>query len=88
MSAFYKRSSLTQAVECDGEWVILHISNDTITKLNDTAGSIWAVLNKSMTARQLILSVSDQDENMLDVSIDDVELFLEHLVQMGLVEKL
>jgi hypothetical protein len=88
MNVFYKRSSLTQAVECDGEWVIMHVSNDTITKLNNTAGSIWAVLNKSMTAKQLMISVSDHNEDMMDVSIGDVELFLEHLVQIGLVEKL
>jgi hypothetical protein len=87
MSTLYKRSSWTQAVECEGEWVILHVNHDTITKLNDRAGLIWALLNKSMTVNQLMLLAGNQNEPMMEVSAADVEVLLEQLVQIGLVEK-
>jgi hypothetical protein len=87
MSTLYKRSSLAQAVECEGEWVIIQVRNDTITKLNDAAGSVWSLLYKSMTVNQLLLFAGIQNDPMMEASAADVEVLLEHLVQIGLVEK-
>ncbi|MCU6794214.1 MULTISPECIES: PqqD family protein [Paenibacillus] len=87
MNTLYKRSSLTQAVECEGEWVIIHVSHDTITKLNDTAGSLWAMLNKSMTVNQLVALASSHNMPLTEVAAADIEMLLEQLVHIGLVEK-
>jgi hypothetical protein len=76
------------ATEFDGEWIILNTDNYTVTKLNEVGGICWSLLNEAQTVDTLSQSLIR--EMSFETSIEevkkDVQEFLSHLVECGLIQ--
>jgi hypothetical protein len=88
MTTQYIQTANCDATVLDGEWIILNTNQYTITKLNDIGGFCWSLLNESQTAESLAKSIFEQfptAEGKQQVK-HDIEGFLEHLLQCGLIQ--
>lgn len=84
MTTYIRKTDL-DAVEMEGSWVILHPSDYTVTKLNGIGGECWSLLKE----RQSVCSLRKEIQRHYDVPDDvaerDIEDFLEHMLNTGLV---
>lgn len=83
----YRWSDSAESVEMDGQWVILHAEQQTMTKLNELGGWIWENLKDGAVVGDLIAQVVDTFEVTADVAQQDVLSFLESLREIGVIEE-
>ncbi|QOR65459.1 PqqD family protein [Cytobacillus suaedae] len=83
----YIRKDEIDAVELDGEWIILNSFNYTITTLNNMGGFCWSLLNNACTVQDIVQSIKHQFmlEKVESVE-EDIEAFLEDLIECGLIK--
>jgi hypothetical protein len=87
MTHFIQKGNV-EAIELDGEWIILNTEQYTITKLNGVGGLCWSLLNKIQTVETLTNSLVEEYkavQNKEQVK-QDVEEFLSNLSECGLIE--
>ncbi|MGG4489200.1 PqqD family protein [Metabacillus idriensis] len=84
MTAYYKQASDCETVEIDGEWMILHSGQFTITKLNEMGGYCWSLLKDPHTLDELILSYIAEFNNTN--AENELQCFLKELEKCGLIE--
>ncbi|TVY05659.1 PqqD family protein [Paenibacillus cremeus] len=74
------------AIELEGEWIILNTSDYTVTNLNEVGGYCWSLLNEAQTVASLARAIQGKYEWVSEESVDaDLEQFLSDLKQCGLI---
>jgi hypothetical protein len=84
----YIQKENCEATELDGEWIVLNVTQCTITKLNDVGGHCWSLLKEAQNAETLTKSLLEkfsaiEDTHQVRKEIDE---FLNNLVQYGLID--
>jgi hypothetical protein len=82
----YVRRNNYEAVQLDGEWIILNTDDYTITKLNDVGGFCWSLLHDAQSLHSLIGAVQERYETASDSVEMDMETFLNEMLQCGLLK--
>lgn len=82
----YIRSTQSEAVEMDDEWVILHADRFTVTKLNEVGGVIWSLLGEPQTVQSLSNELRKEYDIPEETAREDVEHFLAKLTDIGLIQ--
>lgn len=81
----YRWNENVEAIEMEGQWVLLHAEHNTITKLNETGGFIWSLLQQGEDVKQVIDAVTNRfDVNRIQAQMD-VEAFLSELKQVDVI---
>ncbi|WP_035206555.1 PqqD family protein [Metabacillus indicus] len=83
MTITYKQAPDCETVEVDGEWIILHTENFTVTKLNESGGLCWSLLKEKTSAGALLKSIRPFSAHYTET---DIQLFLDELTSCGLIE--
>jgi hypothetical protein len=86
MTACYVRRNPYEAIQLDGEWIILNTDDYTVTQLNEMGGFCWSMLNQTQTLQSLIEAVHDKYESVNETVEEDIEAFLSDLVRCGLLK--
>lgn len=81
----YTRKSNYETTHFDDEWIVLNTDNYTLTKLNETGGFCWSLLNEVQTVESLSNFIVHNYGAEFDHVKEDVELFLKDLLKCGLV---
>lgn len=76
----------TEAVEMDGEWIVLDAQKYLVTKLNDVGGWIYTRIKEGDTLEMLVQSMIEEYDISEEQSQSDILVFVEQLIQCGLVE--
>ncbi len=87
MSDEFIRCKDVEVIEIEGEFVILHVIDYKVTKLNSIGGYIWALLEQRMTREKIVARLRRQYDVSVPIASRDVALFLDELVRIGLVER-
>ncbi|NYE03873.1 hypothetical protein F4694_000592 [Bacillus niacini] len=82
----YIRKSTFETVHFDGEVIILNTDNYTLTKLNETGGFCWSLLNESQSVESLRESIFRHFETENNNVQGDIEVFLEGLLECDLIK--
>ncbi|MCL6633939.1 MAG: PqqD family protein [Alicyclobacillus herbarius] len=82
----YCRSRDVEAVEMDGEWLILHTRHFTVTRLNEAGGWIWDQLRQPRSALDLAADLATVYEVSTTQALSDVGAFLAQLQAAELIE--
>jgi hypothetical protein len=82
----YIKKSDYETAHFDDEWIVLNTDNYTVTKLNETGGFCWSLLDKPQTVEALCDDVQQKfGADSKDVK-EDVEAFLADLLKCGLID--
>lgn len=82
----YRWSPNVESVEMDGEWIILHAENHTITKLNNMGGWIWSKIGEGVSNQTLLKLIEDEYDVSPEQARKDLTSFLSDLIDAGIVE--
>lgn len=82
----WKCINYAEAVELDGEWIVLDAEKYLVTKLNEIGGYIYTSLQKGSELQDIVQSISEQYEVPYEEAHRDSLAFIQHLVDCGLVE--
>ncbi|OBZ17243.1 PqqD family protein [Bacillus sp. FJAT-26390] len=74
-----------ETAELDGEWLLLNIDTHAITKVNELGGFIWSILPEYPTVAELAEKVRTEYDVEMEVVLDDVQAFVEMLIEAGLL---
>jgi hypothetical protein len=70
----YRWNKSVEAIEMDGDWVILHANHNTITRLNRTGGVIWSLLQDAADVESIVSTLTNEyDVEPNQVASDVVE---------------
>ncbi|MEX2461056.1 MAG: PqqD family protein [Paenibacillaceae bacterium] len=86
MIAYYVRRNQYEAIQMDGEWIILNTDDYTVTQLNEIGGFCWSLLHQTQTLQSLIQAVHDKYEMVSEDVERDIEVFLSDLIKCGLLK--
>ncbi|MCR8635417.1 PqqD family protein [Paenibacillus radicis (ex Xue et al. 2023)] len=86
MKPLYVQTSNCEAVELDGEWIILNTDEFTVTKLNEMGGFCWSLLSQSQSIFSMIEAIHDHYELDDNKAEQDMEAFLADMMKYGLVQ--
>jgi hypothetical protein len=75
-----------EAMEMDGEWVLLNPETCTITKLNELGGLIWSMLQREEDLPAIGRALMAEYEIEEAVAREDLSRFLDSLEAVGLIE--
>lgn len=81
----YIQKAEYETTQLDDEWIILDADAFTVTKLNNTGGFCWKLLRQSQTVESIMISLEREHSLVEKVERKDIELFLNKLIQCGLV---
>ncbi|WEK54946.1 MAG: PqqD family protein [Candidatus Cohnella colombiensis] len=86
MSTMYLKNEKIEAMEMDGQLLLLNPDCLSVTKVNEVGGFIWSYLNESVTIDYLEQRILQQYEGIEPIQVEqDVRRFLDHLIRIGLV---
>ncbi|WP_138751353.1 PqqD family protein [Paenibacillus sinopodophylli] len=74
-----------ETAELDGEWLLLNINTHAITKVNELGGYIWSILPEYPTVTELAEKVHSEYGVEMEVVLNDVQAFVEMLIEAGLI---
>jgi hypothetical protein len=75
-----------EAMEMDGEWVLLNPETCTITKLNELGGLIWSMLQREEELPAIGRAIMAEYDIEEAVAREDLSRFLDSLQAVGLIE--
>jgi hypothetical protein len=81
----YVRSTDSDAVEFDQEWIILHPDQFTVTKVNEVGGICWSLLHEPQTVQSLAGHITEQYDITGQEAEQDVGQFLQRMKEIGLI---
>ena len=81
----YRWNENVEAIEMEGQWILLHAEHNTITKLNETGGFIWSLLQQGEDVKQVIDAVTSRFDVNRNQAQMDVESFLSELKQVDAI---
>lgn len=82
----YVRKSEADAVELDGEWIILNMEEYTVTTINEVGGFCWELLRDKQTPESITQAVMEAYHTEGETIESDIHAFLDHLNRCGLLE--
>ncbi len=82
----WKCADHTEAVEMEGEWVVLDSEKYLITKLNEVGGWIYSRIQAGDTLEILVQAMSSEYDISEEQAKQDILVFVDQLVQCGLIE--
>lgn len=82
----WKTAAHTDAVELDGEWVLLDSQRYVVTKLNAVGGWIWSRLKEGATLEMLVIDLVSEYEIDEAAARTDITAFVERLSESGMIE--
>ncbi len=82
----WKTAAHTDAVELDGEWVLLDSQSYVVTKLNAVGGLIWSRLKEGATLEMLVIDLISEYDIEPDTARADITAFVNRLSESGLIE--
>ncbi|QSO45460.1 PqqD family protein [Alicyclobacillus mengziensis] len=85
MTVQYRWNQDVEAVEIEGEWIILHANHHTITKINGTGGVIWSLLERGNDVDTIIQALTEEFDVDAVHAASDVETFLGELRKVDVV---
>jgi hypothetical protein len=86
MRKVYRQCNNVEAVEVEGEWILYHAGNQTVTKLNETAGFLWTLLRHEMSVADIIELLSQSGMEAASSFETEINACVEQLAQIGVVE--
>ncbi|GKS10519.1 hypothetical protein YDYSY3_15190 [Paenibacillus chitinolyticus] len=86
MEKKFRRHQDTEVMLLDGEYVIMQMNRQSITRVNEVGGMIWSLLSEARTVHELVLCLQDHYETTYQTAENDIHLFLQQLEQYDLVE--
>jgi hypothetical protein len=75
----------TDAVELDGEWIVLDGERYVVTRLNETGGFLWNLIKKGATLTMLTEEMAEKYGIPQETAKADIEAFIAHLKEIGLI---
>lgn len=81
----FVRNPSCEAIELDGETLILNPEGFTITQLNPVGSYCWSLLSETHSVASLVVAVSNHYEDTDHTVEQDVSLFLHELMECGLL---
>lgn len=81
----YIRKPGCEAIELDGETMILNPDGLTITQLSPVASYCWSLLSETQSAGSLSIAVRSHYEETDQIVERDISLFLHDLMECGLI---
>ena len=84
----WKIATHTEAVEMDGEWVILDGERYVVTKLNEAGGFLWNRLKEGATLGMLVGAMTEEYDITEAQAKTDILVFIDHLISCSLVEQI
>lgn len=75
----------TDAVEMDGEWIVLDGERYVVTRLNETGGFLWNQIKRGATLGMLTEALSAEYGIPPERAKADIEAFVAHLREIGLI---
>ncbi|MBV6713466.1 PqqD family protein [Paenibacillus chitinolyticus] len=85
MSIVYVRQPHTEAVNMDGDCIIMHVSKQSITRLNEQGSYIWSLLASPQSIESLAGLLQTVYDTTIEQAGKDVSLFLQELIEYDLV---
>lgn len=82
----YKFKGDFEALELDGEWLILNQDAYTVTTLNEVGGYCWKMLQEGKDQTDIVQAIRERYEVGEELIQEDLETFFSHLQDCGLVE--
>jgi hypothetical protein len=86
MTMRFERFEHAQSVVMDGEWIIVNTSNGVVTQLNEVGGWVWSCLERGEDVEGLADRIQARYNVSRQAAIQDLQAFLERLIQIGLVK--
>ncbi|TLS35561.1 PqqD family protein [Pseudalkalibacillus caeni] len=83
----YVHTSDYETSQLDDEWVVLNTDSFMITKLNEVGGFCWSLLHEPKSVQVIVAKI--KENYILDneeVEVEDIEKFLNQLIDYGLVK--
>lgn len=81
----YIKKNTFDCTQLDDDWIILNTDNFTVTKVNEVGGYCWTLLESKQTAETIIKAVQKEYPTIEDLTTQDIEQFLDELLQYGLL---
>jgi formylmethanofuran dehydrogenase subunit A len=82
----YVRNQDYDAVQLDGEWIILNTEEYTVTTLNEVGGFCWDILRKQHSLDEIIQVVQEHYVCKGETIRPDIQEFLVDLLKYGLIK--
>ncbi|QMV43239.1 PqqD family protein [Cohnella cholangitidis] len=82
----WKCANHTEAVEMDGEWIVLDAEKYLITKLNEVGGWIYARIQAGDGLDRLAQAMIDEYGISEEQARNDILVFAAQLIDCGLIE--
>lgn len=86
MTEKYRWNHGVEMVSLDDEWIILHPTKQTITRLNEVGEVVWNVLQHPSTLEDIVSTILTQYNVTEAEAKSDVSQFLEQLKKSGLID--
>jgi hypothetical protein len=86
MIAGYVRRKHYEAIELDGEWIVLNTDDYSVTKLNEVGGFCWTLLSGAQSVNSIIEAIRKEYELVNETVEMDIEAFLAEMVGLDLVQ--
>jgi hypothetical protein len=84
----FRRKSNYETAHFDDEWIILNTEQYTLTKLNETGGFCWGLLNDIQTVDSLCEAIIHKYDHGCEGVREDMNRFLLELHECGLIENI
>lgn len=81
----YIKKSAFDCTQLDDDWIILNTDDFTVTKVNEVGGYCWTLLESKQTAETIRQAVQEEYSSVEDITTEDIEQFLDELLQYGLL---
>jgi hypothetical protein len=81
----WKTAVHTDAVELDGEWIVLDAEQYVVTRLNETGGFLWNLIKKGATVNMLTEALVEEYGIPREMAKHDAENFIARLQELGLI---
>jgi len=81
----WKTAVHTDAVELNGEWIVLDAEQYVITRLNETGGFLWNLIKKGATVNMLAEALVEEYGIPRETAKADAENFVARLQEIGLI---
>jgi hypothetical protein len=82
----YIRKNNYETAYFDQEWIVLNTDNYTLTKLNETGGFCWSLLEEPQSIETLTGAIVDKFDSEEECVQQDIKTFILDLFEYGLIK--
>jgi len=84
-SGVWFKPEQVETAQLDGEWILLNMDTHAVTKLNEIGGYIWSIIAECSTIDEIIDKVLMQYDTDRTQVEQDVTIYLDDLMNIGLL---